>query len=99
MKRIFELTDGKSLVANIALVENNAAVAAEIAVALAKPSIKLRRTRDGGRVIVIGDVMTDVIVDPEGPAGARLGPARADHAAGRAARAPTRRCGWGRWAR
>lgn len=36
LKRIFELTDGKSLVANIALVENNARVAAEIAVALAK---------------------------------------------------------------
>jgi pseudouridine-5'-phosphate glycosidase len=36
LKRIFELTGGKSLVANIALVENNAAVAAQIAVALAK---------------------------------------------------------------
>jgi pseudouridine-5'-phosphate glycosidase len=35
LKRIFELTGGKSLVANIALVENNAAVAAQIAVALA----------------------------------------------------------------
>jgi len=35
LKRIFELTDGKSLVANIALVENNAMVAAQIAVALA----------------------------------------------------------------
>lgn len=36
LQRIFELTDGKSLVANIALVKNNAAVAAQIAVALAK---------------------------------------------------------------
>jgi len=36
LKRIFELTAGKSLVANIALVENNARVAAQIAVALAK---------------------------------------------------------------
>lgn len=35
LKRIFELTDGRSLVANIALVEHNAAVAAEIALALA----------------------------------------------------------------
>ena len=34
LKRIFELTEGKSLAANIALVENNAAVAAQIAVAL-----------------------------------------------------------------
>lgn len=34
LKRIFELTEGKSLVANIALVENNAKVAAQIAVAL-----------------------------------------------------------------
>ena len=34
LNRIFELTDGKSLVANIALVKNNAAVAAKIAVAL-----------------------------------------------------------------
>jgi pseudouridine-5'-phosphate glycosidase len=38
LKRIFELTEGKSLVANIALVENNAAVAADIAVELAKLS-------------------------------------------------------------
>ena len=36
LKRIFELTGGRSLVANIALVENNAAVAAQIAVALSK---------------------------------------------------------------
>jgi pseudouridine-5'-phosphate glycosidase len=36
LKRIFELTGGKSLVANIALVENNARVASEIAVALSK---------------------------------------------------------------
>jgi pseudouridylate synthase len=35
LRRIFELTDGKSLVSNIALVKNNARVAAEIAVALA----------------------------------------------------------------
>ena len=35
LQRIFELTGGKSLVANIALVENNARVAAQIAVALA----------------------------------------------------------------
>ena len=35
LKRIFELTEGKSLVANIALVENNAMVAAQIAVAMA----------------------------------------------------------------
>jgi pseudouridine-5'-phosphate glycosidase len=34
LKRIFELTAGRSLVANIALVEHNAAVAAAIAVAL-----------------------------------------------------------------
>ena len=33
--RIVELTDGKSLEANIALVKNNARVAAEVAVALA----------------------------------------------------------------
>ncbi|WP_404404632.1 pseudouridine-5'-phosphate glycosidase [Pelagibacterium halotolerans] len=35
LNRIFELTGGKSLAANIALVKNNAAVAAQIAVALA----------------------------------------------------------------
>jgi len=35
LQRIFELTGGKSLIANIALVENNARVAAQIAVALA----------------------------------------------------------------
>lgn len=36
LKRIFELTDGQSLIANIALVKNNAALAADIAIALAK---------------------------------------------------------------
>ena len=36
LKRIFELTEGKSLVSNVALVENNARVAADIAVALAR---------------------------------------------------------------
>ncbi|SON57461.1 Pseudouridine-5'-phosphate glycosidase [Hartmannibacter diazotrophicus] len=35
LQRILELTDGRSLVANIALVKNNAALAARIAVALA----------------------------------------------------------------
>ncbi|MEO6396527.1 MAG: pseudouridine-5'-phosphate glycosidase [Devosia sp.] len=35
LQRIFELTDGASLKANIALVENNARLAAEIAIALA----------------------------------------------------------------
>jgi pseudouridine-5'-phosphate glycosidase len=35
LQRIFELTEGKSLAANIALVKNNALVAAQIAVALA----------------------------------------------------------------
>jgi pseudouridine-5'-phosphate glycosidase len=33
--RIFELTDGRSLEANIALVRNNAKLAAEIAIAMA----------------------------------------------------------------
>ncbi len=32
--RIFELTEGRSLTANIALVRNNAALAAEIAIAM-----------------------------------------------------------------
>lgn len=36
LKRIFELTGGRSLAANIALVEHNAAVAAEIALALCR---------------------------------------------------------------
>lgn len=36
LKRIFELTGGRSLVSNIALVENNARVAAAIAVALSR---------------------------------------------------------------
>jgi len=35
LKRIFELTEGRSLVANIALVEHNALVASEVAIALA----------------------------------------------------------------
>jgi len=38
LNRIFELTEGRSLTANIALVRNNARVAAEIAVALAELS-------------------------------------------------------------
>ena len=36
LQRIFELTGGKSLVSNIALVENNARVATAIAVALSE---------------------------------------------------------------
>lgn len=46
LNRIFELTEGKSLKANIALVENNAKVAAQIAVALAaraQPRPTIRR--------------------------------------------------------
>jgi len=43
LKRIFELTEGKSLVANIALVENNAAVASAIAVAMSKLAVKARK--------------------------------------------------------
>jgi pseudouridine-5'-phosphate glycosidase len=35
LQRLFELTEGKSLIANIALVKNNALVGARIAVALA----------------------------------------------------------------
>jgi pseudouridine-5'-phosphate glycosidase len=35
LSRINELTGGRSLAANIALIKNNAAVAAEIAIALA----------------------------------------------------------------
>ena len=42
LKRIFELTEGKSLVANIALVENNAMVAAQIASAMARKPATLR---------------------------------------------------------
>ncbi|WP_437647000.1 pseudouridine-5'-phosphate glycosidase [Sorangium sp. So ce362] len=42
LKRIFELTEGKSLIANIALVENNAAAAADIAVAMSKLGAKPR---------------------------------------------------------
>ncbi|WP_437594909.1 pseudouridine-5'-phosphate glycosidase [Sorangium sp. So ce1000] len=42
LKRIFELTEGKSLIANIALVENNAAVAAEIAVAMSELGAKAK---------------------------------------------------------
>ncbi|MEL6685581.1 MAG: pseudouridine-5'-phosphate glycosidase, partial [Pseudomonadota bacterium] len=34
--RIFELTEGRSLTANIALVRNNACLAAEIAAAMVK---------------------------------------------------------------
>src|SRR5690606_30700374 len=43
LQRIFELTEGKSLQSNIALVKNNARVAAEIAVALAAGSKAPRR--------------------------------------------------------
>jgi pseudouridine-5'-phosphate glycosidase len=36
LKRVFELTDGKSLEANIALIRNNAMLAAQAAVELAR---------------------------------------------------------------
>ncbi|XXT15516.1 pseudouridine-5'-phosphate glycosidase [Sorangium sp. So ce429] len=45
LKRIVELTEGKSLIANIALVENNAAVAAEIAVAMSKLGAKKKKAK------------------------------------------------------
>lgn len=40
LQRIFELTEGRSLVANIALVRNNAALASKIALSLAKSAAK-----------------------------------------------------------
>ncbi|MEL7165359.1 MAG: pseudouridine-5'-phosphate glycosidase [Pseudomonadota bacterium] len=39
LQRIFELTEGRSLTANIALVRNNARLAAEIAVQMGKPPV------------------------------------------------------------
>jgi pseudouridine-5'-phosphate glycosidase len=36
LKRVFELTGGKSLIANVALIKNNASLAAEVAVELAR---------------------------------------------------------------
>ena len=64
LKRIFELTGGKSLVANIALVEEQRrGRGADRGGAGARS----RRAAMSGRILVVGDVMTDVIVMPEGP--------------------------------
>ncbi len=52
-----------SLDSNIALVENNARVAAEIAVALAGEAALMGE----GGILIVGDTMTDIIVMPEGP--------------------------------
>ena len=67
LKRINELTGGKSLTANIALIKNNARVAAEIAVALARTSGRRLTNHPMPVVLVIGDVMTDIVAKPDGP--------------------------------
>ncbi len=64
LQRIFELTGGKSLVSNIALVENNARVATAHR---ASRSPRGAAQMSDARVLVVGDVMTDIIVLPEGP--------------------------------
>ena len=67
LARINELTGGKSLAANIALIKNNAALAARSRSRW--PSF--RSTPDEPSpmpaVLVIGDVMTDIVVKPDGP--------------------------------
>ena len=42
LQRIYELSDGRSLAANIALVENNARLAAQIATEIAQETVNLR---------------------------------------------------------
>ena len=80
LRRIVELTDGRSLEANMALVKNNA-------VARRAGGGRTRRVCEAvaraARVLVIGDVMIDLAGAPGGTARDRLGPARVDRRAAR----------------
>lgn len=81
LRRVNELTDGRSLAANIALVENNARVGTEIAVELSKlrSSSQRRLLRSPARhepcttssVVVVGGLVADTVAGPE-PGGCAL---------------------------
>ena len=75
LKRVCELTDGASLESNIALIKNNAAAGAELAVELAR----IRRLRGGSgeaspssppasaasaRPVVVGGLVADLVASP-----------------------------------
>ncbi|CAK6950857.1 uncharacterized protein zgc:136858 isoform X2 [Scomber scombrus] len=68
LQKVNELTDGKSLQANIALIRNNTKVGSQIACALSKQTNerKLRRTLDNGKksqsdIVVVGGINVDFI--------------------------------------
>ena len=67
LQRVNELTKGKSLESNIALVKNNAKVGSQIAVALSnlrKSSSSSARSQDGkssNRVVVVGGAIVDLV--------------------------------------
>ncbi|KAJ2786895.1 hypothetical protein GGI15_001164 [Coemansia interrupta] len=60
LKRVVELTKGASLVANIALVKNNARVASQIAVSLASITSDSRKQHGQNPLLVIGGSAIDV---------------------------------------
>lgn len=63
--RIAELTEGRSLAANIALVKNNATVGSRIAVQLAEIQKENRAFSSGGRAVVVGGCSVDSIGFPK----------------------------------
>jgi pseudouridine-5'-phosphate glycosidase/sugar/nucleoside kinase (ribokinase family) len=65
LKRISELTDGDSLRSNLSLVEANAMVGAEIAVAIAsRNAVGMAISRPKSRVVVVGGAVKDIVAKP-----------------------------------
>lgn len=77
LMRVAELTKGESLRSNVALVQQNAAVGADIAIAVAKrnresktagsrPSVTESTTGERSQVVVMGGIVMDIVAKPEG---------------------------------
>eukprot|EP00761_Pharyngomonas_kirbyi_P009378 gb/GECH01009394.1/.p1 GENE.gb/GECH01009394.1/~~gb/GECH01009394.1/.p1 ORF type:complete len:688 (+),score=166.31 gb/GECH01009394.1/:1-2064(+) len=65
LRRVNELTEGKSLEANIKLVLNNSAIGAQIAVASAKIEDRIKKYRTvNPKVLVVGGTLVDLISRP-----------------------------------
>ena len=76
LMRVAELTKGESLRSNVGLVQNNARVGAEIAVAISKKrklgsintktNIQSQSTTARSQVVVVGGLVLDIVAQPQG---------------------------------